>query len=368
MRFVSSFLKKVLYPTLSAAGVFRRASAPGLAVVTYHGVVPRGYEFIDAALDGNLVTAESLRQQLRLLKSNYRIISPEDALAWRQDRFELPPRAVLLTCDDGLLNNLTEMLPVLQQEEVRCLFFVTGASAEETRSTLWYEDLFLFFLRARAGVFAFSHAGIEIRGELRSRDQRLALWWDTVKRLSQVNAETRRAFVQNAGRELSAAPTNSSMTESARERDSALCRRFGLMTLAELRTLAAAGMTIGAHTMSHPMLSQMPAELARAEIVECRAKLAAASQKDVWAFAYPFGDAASVTPRVLAMPEAAGYDAAFLNFGGGLGADLPPYAMPRLHVTAEMRLSEFEAHVSGFHSRLQRSAGRSAPAFEPTAI
>jgi peptidoglycan/xylan/chitin deacetylase (PgdA/CDA1 family) len=138
MRLVSPFLKKVLYPSLSAAGVFRRTSAPGLAIVTYHGVIPDGYEKIDAAFDGNLIRMESLRRQLRLLKSNYRVITPEEVLAWRQGRFELPPRAVLLTCDDGLVNNLADMLPLLLQEQVRCLFFVTGASAAEIRSTLWY--------------------------------------------------------------------------------------------------------------------------------------------------------------------------------------------------------------------------------------
>lgn len=356
MRFVSPLLKKVLYPSLSAAGVFRRMPASGLAIVTYHGVAPQGYDPVDTVLDGNLVTAESLRQQLRLLKSNYQVISPEDALAWRQGTFELPRRAVLLTCDDGLLNNLTEMLPVLRQEDVSCLFFVTGASAREQRATLWYEDLFLLLLRARAGAFAVSHAGAEIRGELRSREQRRATWWEAVKRLSQVPAETRRAFVEDAGRQLDVVLTNGDQ------------RRFGLMTLPELRTLAAAGMTIGAHTMTHPMLSQMPTDLARAEIVECRATLAGALGKEVWAFAYPFGDAASVTPQVLAMPKEAGYDAAFLNFGGGLSMELPPYALPRLHVTAGMSLSEFEAHVSGFYSRLQRSAGRSAPAFETTRV
>jgi len=31
-----------------------------------------------------------------------------------------------------------------------------------------------------------------------------------------------------------------------------------------------------------------------------------------------------------------------------------------VHVTAEMSLAEFEAHVSGFHARLQRVAGRHA--------
>jgi peptidoglycan/xylan/chitin deacetylase (PgdA/CDA1 family) len=135
------------------------------------------------------------------------------------------------------------------------------------------------------------------------------------------------------------------------------CRRFGLLTCSELGELAAAGMTIGAHTMSHPVLSQLPAESAFAEISESKACLESTLQETVWAFAYPFGDPQSVTPQILDMARAAGYNAAFLNFGGGLGTDLPPYGLPRLHVTAAMNLGEFEAHVSGFYARLQRLVG-----------
>jgi hypothetical protein len=58
------------------------------------------------------------------------------------------------------------------------------------------------------------------------------------------------------------------------------------------------------------------------------------------------------------MTQGARFEAAFLNFGGGLGTDLPAYALPRIHVTSEMSLAEFEAHVSGFCTRLQRFAGR----------
>jgi peptidoglycan/xylan/chitin deacetylase (PgdA/CDA1 family) len=350
---VSPFLKKVFYPVLSMAGVFHRVSAPGLAVVTYHGVLPQGYEPVDAGFDGNLISAEMLRRQLRLLKTYYNVISPEDALAWREGRRELPPRAVLLTCDDGLLNCLTDMLPVLQRDAVRCLFFVTGASAGESRTMLWYEELFLLFLRAPAGHFEISSEGVVIQGELGSREERRAIWWNSVKRLSQLDAESRASFLRAVRVQFG--------LEAARDFDAAnpaSCRRFGLLTCAELRQLASAGMTIGAHTLSHPMLSQLPVELAYAEISESRTRLESALQQRVWAFAYPFGDPQSVTPQVLAMAQEAGYAAAFMNFGGGLGTDLPAYALPRIHVTAEMSLAEFEAHVSGFYARLQRLSGR----------
>jgi peptidoglycan/xylan/chitin deacetylase (PgdA/CDA1 family) len=353
MRIVSPFLKRVLYPALSMAGVFRRTSAPGLAVVTYHGVLPRGYEPVDTALDGNLIGADTLRRQLRLLKSHYNVISPEDALAWRDGRRELPNRAVLLSCDDGLLNCLTDMLPVLQHEKVSCLFFVTGASAGDFRMTLWYEDLFMLFLRVPDGPFEISAEGVRIQGELGSRQERRAIWWSAVKRLSQVDAGSRASFLRAARIQFGVDAKRTFDKERP-----ALCRRFGLLTGAELRELVSAGMTIGAHTLSHPMLSQLPDELAYDEIFESRMRLECVLKKRVWAFAYPFGDPQSVTPQVLAMAQKAGYEAAFLNFGGGLGTDLPAYALPRVHVTAGMSLSEFEAHVSGFHSRLQRSAGR----------
>jgi len=354
MRIVSPFLKKVVYPSLSMTGVLRRTSRAGLAVVTYHGVLPRGYKTVDPAFDGNLVSADILQQHLRLLKSRYNVISPEDVLAWRQGRLELPPAAVLLTCDDGLLNNLTDMLPVLQQEEVRCLFFVTGASAGETRTMLWYEELFLLFSQAPAGVFEISCDGVVIMGDLGGPGQRHGIWWNSVKRLSAFDSVTRGSLLRIAGRHFG---LNARRCLDAE--DSPLRRRFGLLTASEVRQLSSAGMTIGAHTLSHPMLSQLPLEPARVEIVESRNRLETLLQKRVWGFAYPFGDAQSVTPQVLAIPQQAGYEAAFLNAGGGLGTNLPPYALPRVHVTAKMNLAEFEAHVSGFHANLQRRAGRS---------
>jgi peptidoglycan/xylan/chitin deacetylase (PgdA/CDA1 family) len=173
-------------------------------------------------------------------------------------------------------------------------------------------------------------------------------WWDAVKQLSQVTSQARGSLLQAARSQLGA--------EGQRDFDlsnPASCRRFGLMTVDELRQLAA-GMTIGAHTLSHPLLSQTPPEVAREEIFGSKAALESALQKRVWALAYPFGDPQSVTPQVLAMAREAGFAAAFLNYGGGLGTALPYDSLPRIHVTAGMSLSEFDAHVSGFYARLHR--------------
>ena len=352
MKIVSPFLKKVVYPSMARSGMLQRARSGGMAVVTYHGVMPEGYEAIDPVLDGNLVTAEVLDQQLGLLKKHYDVIAPEDVRAWRRGQYKLPARAVLITCDDGLVNCVTDMLPVLRQRGVKCLFFLTGMSAADAHSMLWYEELLLWMLRGVAGGFEIACEGETIHGELSSREQRLKLWWDMVRRLSRLVVERREKILVAARAHF--------QTDERREREKSepLRRRFGLMTSAEVHELAAAGMTIGAHTMSHPVLSQGTSVTARWEILESKRRLESALQEEVWAFAYPFGDASSVTPQITAMPAEAGFDAAFLNYGGGLGTDLPAYELPRVHVSAGMSPSEFDAHVSGFHARLQRMAGR----------
>jgi peptidoglycan/xylan/chitin deacetylase (PgdA/CDA1 family) len=364
VRFVSPILKRVVYPSLASTGYFRGTARRGLAVITYHGVLPRHYKPIDPGFDGSLITAETFRRQLRLLKATHTIISPEDMLSWCRNERKLPPRAALLTCDDGFLNNLTEMLPVLQDEGLRCLFFVTGASTEEERTMLWHEDLLSLFLRARAGSFKICREGVEISGVLDKREERRRLWWNSVKRLSQIDAESRQRFLDAAHDYFGLERTLDYFLASYPETQ----RHFTLMTRTEVQQLAAGGMTIGAHTLSHPVLSQMSPELAWTEIAQSRARLEAVLGKPVWAFAYPFGDAGSVTPRVAAMAQQAGFEASFMNVGGGLGAELPLHAIPRVHVNAGMTLSEFEAHASGFyemlHRRMKPSPQASVPGLE----
>jgi peptidoglycan/xylan/chitin deacetylase (PgdA/CDA1 family) len=341
---VSPILKRVVYPWLANSGYLRRRADGGaFCVLTYHGVLPAGYEVGDPQQDGSLVSAENLRLQLRLLKECYHVVSPEEVRNWAVGGKELPERAVLLTCDDGLLNALTDMAPILLEESLSCLFFALGASAAQNSRMLWYEELYLLLLAAPAGSYSFDSLGMSF--EFGDRAQRRSAWWNLVKKLSQFEQPARTNFIETS--RIQFGLPDQWNAESAR--NEAQRRRFGLLNANQLRQLVEQGMSVGSHTLNHPILSQQSSELAWKEISESRSLLERATGKPVWALAYPFGDAASVTTREMQMAEQAGFECAFMNIGGGFGASLPRFALPRVHVTADMSLSEFEAHVSGFH-------------------
>jgi peptidoglycan/xylan/chitin deacetylase (PgdA/CDA1 family) len=354
VRLVSPILKRIVYPSLASTGYLqRRANNGALCVITYHGVLPAGYDVTDLDQDGGLLSVEQFRRQLRLLKSRYHVVSPEAARDWAAEGRKLPERSVLLTCDDGLLNTLTDMAPILREENLSCLFFVLAASTGQKSATLWYEDLYLALLGAPAGTFSFAALGITI--ELKERTQRRAAWGKLLRQLSHFDQRQRTAFVEDARIQFEEESPDAKLANSEARR-----RRFSLLNLDELRQLAAHGMCIGSHTLSHPVLSQQDSESAWKEISESRKILENALGTRIWALAYPFGDPSSVTSREWQMAEQAGYKCAFMNVGGGFGSALPKFALPRVHVTSKMGLSEFEAHISGFHGELRSRLSRGA--------
>lgn len=355
MRFVTPALKHVVFPALSKSGYLRYTAGTGPAIVTYHGVFPEGYEVRNPALDGNLVRADSLRQQLRLLKKRYHVITPKEFLGWSDEPLTLPPRSILLTCDDTLRNTLTEMVPILQEVGLSCLFFATGASADQAPSMLWYEELYLMLLDAREPIaLAIPEAGVRVGPIVPS--ERHASWWKLVEQLSQFDRALRRKFLDEIRVQLK-------LSTNWKERylqDLTLAARFLTLDITGLRQLVSAGMSVGAHSLSHPILARASEQLAWQEISESRDVLEKGLGIPVWAFGYPFGNAATVSARDLRLAEQAGFRCAFMNTGGGFGAKINRFALPRVHVTADMTLFEFEAHISGFYRMLRNRLTRGA--------
>jgi peptidoglycan/xylan/chitin deacetylase (PgdA/CDA1 family) len=131
--------------------------------------------------------------------------------------------------------------------------------------------------------------------------------------------------------------------------DDANRRRFQLLTKSGIAELLQPGMALGAHTLHHPVLAECSAEVAQKEV----AVFESASGYPLWAFAYPFGTNDAVSGRELALTEAAGYECAFMNVGAGFSSTMNKFSIQRVHITADMNLGEFEAHMAAFHQYFQ---------------
>jgi peptidoglycan/xylan/chitin deacetylase (PgdA/CDA1 family) len=341
MLVVSPLLKRVVYPALHHTGCLDRVTpAAGYAVVNYHGMLPAGASTGDLPLDGSLVHPEAFRQQLQFLKDHYHIIHPEEFRASIEESKPLPPRSVLLTCDDGLVNAFTEMLPVMQSENVSCLFFVTAASCSDRPGMLWFHELY-HLMRINPLIGLDPELPAEESAAANPQSDFHSLWWSTVRKASRLDRTTRTDWLDRVR-----ASCNSTVSPASDH-------QWRLLGDTELQQLVDAGMAIGAHSLSHAILSLCSEEEARKEIQDSKTQIERALGRPVWAFAYPFGYGFTVGEREMRIAQESGYSCAFMNVEHS-DAECN-FALERTHVTSDMTLPEFAAHLSGVHKRLQRA-------------
>lgn len=115
-----------------------------------------------------------------------------------------------------------------------------------------------------------------------------------------------------------------------------------LLSWAEIAALQHAGSEIGAHTVSHPFLSQCTPDAVAHELGAARATLEARLGRSVRAFAYPQGD---YTPAIVAAVRAAGYRSAVTLDQGRTGLHSDALRLPRLHISRHTPPSALRAAV-----------------------
>jgi peptidoglycan/xylan/chitin deacetylase (PgdA/CDA1 family) len=148
-----------------------------------------------------------------------------------------------------------------------------------------------------------------------------------------------------------------------------------MVSEAELSTLAAnPGIEIGAHSVTHPHLDELPIEDARREIIDSRFAIEQSIGGRVSTFAYPHG---AYDRRVRQVVEDAGFNSAAAVKNALSHADDDPFAIARWTITSATSTEEVRAVVAGqgapvawrgerlrtkgfrAYRRLRRRAGRS---------
>ncbi|MFH1618637.1 MAG: polysaccharide deacetylase family protein, partial [bacterium] len=110
------------FAAFSARWNWWRKKAQGLPVPIYHkiGVPPRG-----ARLRNLWISPARFRRQLEYLKSRgYVSVTFSELAAVQRGRGKLPKNPVLITFDDGYMNNYTDAFPVLRETGMKGNIFL----------------------------------------------------------------------------------------------------------------------------------------------------------------------------------------------------------------------------------------------------
>lgn len=281
-------------------------------ILTFHHVRPARE---DAFQPNRLleITPEHLDRTLTLVSEAGFDIVPLDAVPERVARGE--GRFVALTFDDGYRDNRDHALPILRRHGAPWTMFVTTDYAEG-RGRLWW---------------------LELEEAVRV-SSRVVFEGSTYP--AATPAEKTAAFAElyatlRAGPEPRLRDATASLCDGAGIDRKALVRDLCL-SWDEIAALAESepALTIGAHTLSHPMLAKWDEADASREIAASKSAIEARLGRPVRHLAYPVGDPGSAGTREFRLASEAGFATAVTTRPGHLfaGHRDHPTALPRVSV------------------------------------
>jgi len=262
-----------------------------LRVLTYHRVDesdahPNLYPRVT-------VSPSAFDAQMGHLAKKYHVISMPELLFLSRHGSALPPNTVMITFDDAYCDFAGQAWPILKRYNLPVTLFVPTAFPGQPSRSFWWDDLY-YALRAT-----------ERRQELDTPAGRIALATEADRQ----QALTRlRDHVKSLPHDQAMAWVDD------------MCRQLGrpmpertVLSWDTLRQLAGEGVTLGAHTQTHPLLNRVSLETARTEAVNSLRDLEREIGSALPIFAYPSG---GISDEVVRLLKAEGFELAFTTVRG----------------------------------------------------
>ncbi len=321
--------------------LFRWINRNRLTILTYHSVMPAAAD-IDAGEARNVVDQEMFAWQMRYLAKHFCCLRLEEAVDLLRRGRPLPRYAAVVTFDDGFRNNLLYAYPVLRRFGVPATIFLTTGHIGRGTQLLWTERVGRLLRAAKLPqrlTIAADPAPLTLSFQTPAERDEAAR--DVVKRLKSMPSDQRDRVVGELEHQLDRANRGHVAGEPNRD-------RYTFLTWGEARELARGGMTIGSHTVEHPIMSSLDDDRRICEVVDSKREIERHVGTPCTLFSYPNGTADDFDDRDKANLQKAGYVAAVTQIAGANDERSDLYGLRRLNIGRGHGRQLFVAQVSGF--------------------
>jgi peptidoglycan/xylan/chitin deacetylase (PgdA/CDA1 family) len=282
-------------------------------ILMYHGVSPHQSFTGLRNSTGIHMNRQRFIEHLEVLRRHRRVIGVSEMAHGLREGEDLR-NTVALTFDDGYANNVTEAAPLLVDFKMPASFYLaTGFIG--TQRWMWNDLLERLFESTACKQLAQPDGAVL---PLASQPQRVEALATVKKRLKQLSVAERDLAVKALAEALTDKPTGVPTGDA----------RF--MDWTQARQLADAGFEVGAHTVNHAILSRLPIDEARSEVLRSRDAVVAGTGKCCPVFCYPNGKPEDYTAEVVDFCKAHFKAAIATRRGAARGDEL--YELARLSV------------------------------------
>lgn len=336
--------KKIIKRTLSLFVYYSGVAWVSLAlalrhravVLMYHRVLADDWKNDAFSADSIVVTRRTFERHMRFLRRFCNPVTIQQFSAMVHGRTPWPPRACLVTFDDGWFDSAEHALPILERWTMPASVFVATAFID-TANTFWQERLTRLLFKS---------------WKLGRTSQPLFEELSMTNALSWPEARARRAF-RDLANGMKSGP-RAAVTQLIIRLERHL-RAAGIdpsdigddrfMSWNQASALARSGLVaVESHAHTHTPLTALDKEAVAEELARSRSDLAARLGVATRFLAYPNGD---YDATVAAVARESGFELAFTTEPGYVSPGDDPHRLKRINFMEEGTTSE-----SGFICRL----------------
>ena len=292
-------LLRLGFSVLSPAGARGR-----LSVLIFHRVLPHPDPIFPGEVD-----AVQFDEMMAWVKGWFNVL-PLDEAARSLHAGTLPARAAAITFDDGYEDNFSVALPILQRHGLTATFFIATGFLDGGR--MWNDTVIESIRACPSEMLDLSVLGLGSHAIGNAGLKRSAIG-AVIKQLKYLPVQQR-------------VETTEKIAEVAQVR----LPDTLMMTSGQVKAMRRAGMQIGAHTVSHPILARLPVPQARQEIAQSKTKLESLLGERIGLFAYPNGKPGTdYLPEHAQLAHELGFDAAVSTAWGAAERATDRFQIPR---------------------------------------
>jgi len=311
-----------------------RAGRRRLAILFYHRILAQ-----PDPMYPDVPAVDVFATHMKALRDSFNVVGLADAVEMLGEGC-LPPRAVAITFDDGFADNYHVALPVLRRLRLEATVFIASDFID---GGCMFNDAVIEACR-HAPLHGWRTGIAEIGDvDIGSEPRRAVVAGELVQRIRYLEPVLRNDYAARLLRSAGARqPANLMMSGD------------------EVVALGRAGIEIGAHTASHPILARLGAAEAEGEIVSGREALAQLTGRSIRLFAYPNGKPGiDFTVRDVETVRRQGFAGAVTTAWGCPDRSVDRFELPRIGCWGETPM-RFSMRLLWYFSRGMATAGGTA--------
>lgn len=321
-KITKTFLKKILAITVTITLFFeidRILNKKKCIILMYHGVTSiNSVRGSVQNYDGKQVYAATFNEQVRHLAKRYTILSLNQLFKAINNHQPLPANSVVITFDDGYLNNYHCAFPILKKYHAPATIFVCP-DLIETNELNWLDTIEWLVTHTLRKNVHFTTKQQNHSFSIQTTAEKIHAIISIKKLLFPLTTTEHEEIISLLKKQLDVHQPYS--------------ENYRIMNWHQLKELSASNISIQSHSATHSILTSQDKDAIQQEIIQSKILIEKKLHTPVYAFAYPNG---VYNHDVKTLLKQSGYTCAFAIKGEKNSiypTQLDPFALKRIPVT-----------------------------------